>query len=322
MTGLGWTAGALGLVMMFSGAALFRVLVQEPAGDVARLPMWSRLLILLPVLAVGGALFASSYPLIVRGRRHRSGTIASFGVFPEERYVLYLRPFGLDPEMALPMPDAPGGLMRSPFEIPGLTQEDFLVRQFKALGRVVAVGRPGERLPLLGAERGYLPVDNWQDTVSEMIQGAHVVMMTAAPGPGTVWEFTEALRTLPPIRLVLLVYGESADYAAFCDAVAQGYAVRSREEEAGVWPRLPALPPFPPPLPRAKGQRWDLRLKGIISFDEEWNATFNRIDPIVPRMRLVWTLRRLVRRELEPVLGPLAQLPVATAAHLPRQDGT
>ncbi|MER8073779.1 hypothetical protein ABTZ59_36775 [Streptomyces sp. NPDC094034] len=67
-----------------------------------------------------------------------------------------------------------------------MTQEDFLVRQFKGLGRVIAVGQPDERLPLLGAERGYLPVDNWQDTVSDMIQGAHVVMMSAAPGPGTV----------------------------------------------------------------------------------------------------------------------------------------
>ncbi|MFF7505284.1 hypothetical protein ACFZBM_38620 [Streptomyces lavendulae] len=308
------------MVMLFSGSTLFRALVQEPDGDVARLPLWSRLLIMLSVLVVGGALSGSSYRLIVRGRRHRSGVIASFGDFPEVRYVLYLRPFGLDPEMALPMPDAPGGLMRSPFEIPGLTQEDFLVRQFRALGRVVAVGQPGERLPLLGAERGYLPVDNWQDTVSEMIQGAHVVMMTAAPGPGTVWEFTEALRTMAPSRLVLLVYGEPAEYGAFGEAVAQGYAERSREEGAGVWPRLPELPAFPPPLPRTKGLRWDLRLKGIISFDEDWNASFNRFDPIVPRIRLVWTLRRLVRRELQPVLSPLSQLPVITAAHPRRRD--
>ncbi|MFC8127146.1 hypothetical protein [Streptomyces sp. NPDC057302] len=307
--------------MMFSGTALFRVLVQEPAGDVARLPLWSRLLITLSVLAVGGLLFAGSYPLIVRGKRHRSGTIASLGDLPEARYVLYLRPFGLDLEMALPMPDAPGGLMRSPFEIPGMTQEDFLVRQFKALGRVVAVGQPGERLPLLGAERGYLPVGNWQNTVSKMIQGAHVVMMTTAPGPGTVWEFTEALRTISPARLILLVYGELAQYTAFGEAVAQRYAIRSKEEEAGVWPRLPELPAFSLPLPAAKGQRWDLRLKGIVSFDEDWNATFNRFDPIVPRIRLAWTLRRLVRHELEPVLGPLSQLPMTAAAHLQKPAG-
>ncbi|MER5870295.1 hypothetical protein [Streptomyces sp. NPDC002044] len=308
------------MTMMFSGGGLWKSLIYKPDEGIAHLSLWLRLLIILSVCVAGAALFYGSFRLIIRGRRHRSGTVGSFGNLSGEPYVLYLRPFGLDALMASPVPEAPGAFTRSPFEIPGLTQEDFLVRQFKGLGRVIAVGQPGERLPQLGAKRGYLPIDNWQDTVSEMIQGAHVVMMTAAPGPGTVWEFTEALRTIPPARLVLLVYGDPADYAAFGKAVTQGYVLRSAQEDTGVWPQLPELPAFPPPLPRAKGQRWELGLKGIVSFDENWNATFNRFDPVVPRIRMVWTLRRLVRRELEPVLGRLSLGPVTRASPLQRDN--
>ncbi|NDZ82975.1 hypothetical protein G3I19_31515 [Streptomyces sp. SID10853] len=308
MSGLGWGVRLVGMGMLFSGAALLRALVREPSGEAGRLPLWSRLLILVAVVLGGALLLAVSFPLLVRSARHRSGTLGSFGGLPGERYVLYLRPFTIDPEMARPMPDAPGAMMRSPFEIPGMTQEDFLVRQFRRAGRVVAVGRPGERLPLLGAERGYLPLDDWQGTVSAMIRGAHAVIMSAAPGPGTVWEFTEALRILPPSRLVLLVYCDQPDYEAFGEAVAREYAMRSGAEGSGTWPPLPGLPPFPEPLPRSK-RRWDLRLKGFVSFGDDWRASFTRFDPIVPRLRTVWTLRRLVRRELEPVLAPLSRLP-------------
>ena len=61
---------------------------------------------------------------------------------------------------------------------------------------------PGEPLPLPGAARAYLPIDDWRDTVSGLIAGAHVVMLSAGPGPGTVWEFIEALRLLPPERYI------------------------------------------------------------------------------------------------------------------------
>lgn len=46
-----------------------------------------------------------------------------------------------------------------------------MVWQFRSLGRVIAVGQPGEHLPQIGAERGYLPLDDWKDTVSNLIQG-------------------------------------------------------------------------------------------------------------------------------------------------------
>ncbi|MEJ8653583.1 hypothetical protein WKI65_37450 [Streptomyces sp. MS1.AVA.3] len=80
-----------------------------------------------------------------------------------------------------------------------------MVRQFRRrFGRVVAVGQPGERLPLPGADRFYLPLDDWQPVVSDLIGRARLVILIAGTGPGTLWELTEAARLLRPEQLLLL----------------------------------------------------------------------------------------------------------------------
>jgi hypothetical protein len=55
-------------------------------------------------------------------------------------------------------------------------------------GRVIAVGRPGEKLPFPGAEKVYLPGEGWQPIVSELISRARLAVLIAAPGPGTLWD--------------------------------------------------------------------------------------------------------------------------------------
>jgi hypothetical protein len=303
--------------MAFSSSTVFRELVTEPSKSTAQLPLWLRLLIMFAVPATGWQLIAYSYRVLSRGKQHRVRLIDSFGQLDGTRYILYLRPFTLDPEMAQFPHEAPGSFSRSPLELPGLTQEEFLVSQFAHLGRVVAVGQPGERLPLPGAERGYLPVANWQNATSRLIKAAHVIVVFAAPGPGTVWEFTEAVRTVAPMRLLLLVYNGPSEYDAFRAAVAQEYATRFAES-AATWPPPPQLPDLPSPTRHVKGLKWDFPLKGIVSFDKEWRASFTPFNPVVPRLRWRWTIPRLVRRELEPVLGALSQLPPAP---LPTRDG-
>ncbi|MEU5868396.1 hypothetical protein ABZ815_45000 [Nonomuraea sp. NPDC047529] len=304
LTVLGWTLGALALLVPLIGSSLYKELVSD-----ADLPLWAPPLIAVAIVVPPMLLYGVSADLLKRGRRHRHRIIPSFEELAGKRYLLYLRPFAVDPAMALPPDQAPGWTTRSPFELPG-TQEEFLVRQFRGLGRVVAIGQPGERLPELGAERGYLPVDDWQGTVSGLIRGAHAVIMTAAPGPGTMWEFTEALRTTTPVRLLLLVYDDEI-YHAFRESAAQEYATRSSAEPDVDWPPLPLLPDVPPPDPHAKGLRWDFPLQGILSFDHAWRPRFTPFPPTVPRLRHVWTIRRLVRRKLRPVLHPVSQLPPA-----------
>ncbi|MEV6231199.1 hypothetical protein AB0L88_25405 [Saccharopolyspora shandongensis] len=303
LTVLGWTLGALVFLIIVISGPLYDDLVSK-----AGLPLWVHPLIAVAIVVLTLLLCGASAVLLKQGKRHRHRIIPSFEELTGKRYLLYLRPFTVDPAMALPPDEAPGWSSRSPFELPG-THEEFLVRQFRGLGRIVAIGQPGERLPRLGAERGYLPADNWQDTASRLIQGAHAVIMTAAPGPGTMWEFTEALHATAPTRLLLLVY-EDKVYHAFREGVGQEYVTRSSAETDINWPPLPQLPDIPP-APHTKGLRWDFPLAGILSFDHQWRPQFTRFPPTVPRLRHVWTIRRLVRRELKPVLDPISRLPPA-----------
>ncbi|WP_371678734.1 hypothetical protein [Streptomyces sp. NBC_01276] len=317
LLGTGLTLRTVGLIAAFSGSGLFRALISDADPDTERLPLWVRIAITVAVLGSGGLAYAYGSRLRLRGKQHLAPVITSFAQLRDVSYVLYLRPFLLDDRMSRTPDEAPGWLFRSPYELPWLTEEHFLVRQFARLGRVVAIGQPGERLPLLGAERGYLPLDDWQGTVSELIRGAHVVALSAAPGPGTLWEFTEALRTLPPTRLVLLIYSGPEVYDIFRTAAAREYSARSGRPTTATpapgWPPMPTLPDWPGPRPRRRRireEKWDLPLKGIISFDQHWGATFIPFEPVVPRVRWFKTVRRLLTRELEPVIGPLSELPV------------
>ncbi|MEE1751244.1 hypothetical protein [Streptomyces sp. SP18CS02] len=314
---LGWTLTVLAQVMLaISLLALLFVFplhdffLLNAKGDVALLPYWLRVLIVVPVGLISGELFVGSFAVSKRGKKYRR-IIPSLEEMTGERYLLYLRPFVYDFALAHPLNEAPGRYTSSPFELPGQSYEEFMVWQFRSLGRVIAVGQPGERLPHIGAERGYLPLDDWKDTVSRLIQGAHAVVMIAAPTPSTAWEFTEALRTISPTRLLLLIY-DDADYRTFREIATEEYTTRSSIESAiSEWPPFPQLPDIPSPTPHTKGILWEFPLEGVLSFDQQYRPHFTRFPATVPRVRHVWTIRRLVRRTFKPVLDSISRLPPA-----------
>ncbi|MBF9066896.1 hypothetical protein [Streptacidiphilus fuscans] len=288
-------------------------------------------------MTVGMWVFLYGRLLIKRGKRHTVKIIGSFTELVYTRYVLYLRPFAQDAAMfKMPTTLVGGGDPGTAiFLLSGLTQEEYLVRRFGGIGKVIAIGSPCEDLPLPGATRGYLSDDDWQDTVAGLIRGAHVVALAAGRGNGTVWEFTEAAHVMDLKRLVLLVYCDEEEYGDFCESVKAVYANRfGAAEEASVegLPRqrpLPQLPTFRPKssyreLSRRKvllygGRKrvkalveWDFPLKGIVVFDEDGVGEFRRFDPAaVPfsSIKRGWLLSRLVKRQLKPVLAELAELP-------------
>ncbi|AWW39307.1 hypothetical protein [Streptomyces cadmiisoli] len=324
----GWALRLLGSALGVAALVIFRAVFNAD-----RLPdgltqpwWWLALLGSFALLYAAAFVFGAGRGLVVRGKRDTADLVEGFGQLTGTRYVLYLRPFSQDEDMArLPDDVTGGGGNEYFFLVSGLTHEEALVRRFRKLGRVIAIGMPGEPLPLPGAERAYLPLDDWKDTVSGLIGGAYVVLLSAGPGPGTVWEFTEAVRLLPPERLVLLTYCDPAAYDRFRAAVKEEYARRSRSEpgapDTGHWPPLPELPDFPSPArpvrPRwevwlnggRKRLRWDFALKGLIVFSPRWDASFIRFDPTSLRLPSVVTPGRLVRRMLGPVMERLAALP-------------
>ncbi|MCN9240862.1 hypothetical protein NGF19_08655 [Streptomyces sp. RY43-2] len=280
----------------------------DPTPELAQLHLAVRVIIYGAVILGGWGAYSAGRRATVWGKRHRAPVVHPLEGLLGEQYLLYLRPFAVDRELAQAPPEAPGLWSNRVLEVPGLTSEEFLIKQFTGCGRVVAIGRPGERLPLLGAERGYLPLHHWQHTVSKLIQGAHGVLMFVAPGPGTVWEYTEALRTTSPERLVLMVGCSTEEFDAFRAAARQRYAERTVTESGEAWAPLPDLPECPRE-PRASRREWEMPLRAFITFDANWRPQVHPFKVMAKPMRNFRTVRRVVSSQVHPVLAPLAALP-------------
>jgi hypothetical protein len=119
--------------------------------------------------------------------------------------VVFLRSFNDDT-----LTVALGGRNRSAFNsipvnaIPDPTAEFDLADALNRIGPPVAIGRPGEILPQMGAARAYVPDSEWQETIAQWMRISRaVIMMVHHLTPGTHWELNHAIANLPPERLVL-----------------------------------------------------------------------------------------------------------------------
>ena len=114
--------------------------------------------------------------------------------------VIYLRSFQMDKHFA-----------RRPLAIGRVvslsTEEEQLVQALDEIGRVVAIGKPGERLPRLGAQRVYVEDADWQQQIRSWFTRAALVVIQVPPKPteGVTWEIDQSLSVVPLDRLVFLV---------------------------------------------------------------------------------------------------------------------
>jgi hypothetical protein len=139
--------------------------------------------------------------------------------------VLYLRAFKDDERTSHSDASAPSLL--STFT----TEEEHLAAALGPLGPVVAIGIPGEKLPTLGATREYVDHDKWQQHVQVYLKKSVLVVLRIANTKNLFWEFTEAIREVPPDRILLLVPGPQ-EYEEF----------RKLVNEAQLPLRLPVYP--------------------------------------------------------------------------------
>lgn len=122
--------------------------------------------------------------------------------------VLYLRSFRDDDEAVL---DDGSGLKRRAMQLARrATPEEELADILDRAGPLVAIGKPGEPLPELGAARLYVAHDQWQQRVMALMAQAQLVVVRVGTSPGVLWEIEQALATLPRQRLVLVILGRGA----------------------------------------------------------------------------------------------------------------
>jgi hypothetical protein len=189
-------------------------------------------------MALGGLLGGAARLLHRQGRRRELASTRR-PVRADVPPVLYLRPFDVDAAMA---GLAPGVSL--------LTAEEQLREAFRAVGPLVAVGRPGEPVPELGAGRVYVG-DRWQQVVLDLIMRARLVVLGIGPGEGLRWEVQQVTRLLPPQRLVLLLPADPGAYHESALAL------------AGAFPR--GLPAYP-----AGRQRMRMAVGAAVWFTPDW----------------------------------------------------
>ncbi len=167
------------------------------------------------ILACGVAVLPVAY-FVLKYSRPRAVRGAAQALRADWRKpVLYLRGFGNDPEAAI-LDEVPGMLSTGMLSIH--SREEHLIGALGAFGPVVAVGRPGEQLPHLGAARFYLPGEDWQAGVLRLMELAQLIVLRLGDGDGVWWEVAQARATQPPGKLVLLVPGDRPDLAERLDA--------------------------------------------------------------------------------------------------------
>ncbi|MDT0572199.1 hypothetical protein RM704_32900 [Streptomyces sp. DSM 3412] len=249
------------------------------------------------------------------GRRHHVRVVRTMEEARREPYVLYLRPFA---------EDATGTLMRHAFSrwmgvggslVSGssLTLEEGVCRTFSAFGRPLAVGEPDEALPLAGSRRLYLPLHDWQPTVTSLITDARLVLLVAGTSQGTLWELTEVMRLRRPESVLVLIYGDREtddvrqEYDDFREAAECELAARAeelRQVHGPDWqpPRFPPLPGFHDP----DRLRWTTLLRAVIRFRSDWTPEIVLLDPSAVD---AWThegrVRKMTRTQLLPLLTRL-----------------
>nr|WP_221380767.1 hypothetical protein [Actinoplanes polyasparticus] len=213
-----------------------------------------------------------------RAVRLRVGVIPSFTPLPAGSYVLYLRNFSDDPQLAKPFPM----LGLRPL-IPGLfmlarSEEERLETALRWAGSpMIAVGVPGERAPNNGILRMQLPND-WQAPVRKLVRDARLVVLVLGRGAGTLWELGEVMRELPPERLVLVNPMKRAKYEEFRSVAREALHAQADELERTTGHRW-----TPPELPDPPAdRRTPSRVRGIIHWSRDWKPTYVPLPRVLP----------------------------------------
>ena len=226
---------------------------------------------LLPFLMIPGGAF-----LYWRGRQYAAQTDAERIITDSKPDVLYLRAFVSDPSTA-------GNVLSSILTVrlmSGLaTEEEQLADVLRPFGDLVAIGQPGEGLPKPGAARIYASDEEWKKVVKRQMRAAPLVVIRAGSGENLLWELQQAVETVSPHKVLILVLNMKAEHYESFRANANRILGVS----------LPAT------------LRRHGRVSGFIGFAADWKPSFFALRAPYFRRSVFKPYRRLFKFALRPV---------------------
>ncbi|MFF5718492.1 hypothetical protein [Streptomyces buecherae] len=227
---------------------------------------------------------------VLRGRQHTVEVLPSLRGLPaSEPVVLFLRAFtddaGLSRVAALRWFWV---LFGSTGVTPSMvrTEEDQVARAVLPFGRMVALGRPSDELPRLGAERSYASDEDWRAEVLATLDRARLVVLVAGAGRSLAWEVEQVVGRACPTGVILLVARDEYQYEQFRSAFGDRFPRR--------------LPSYPRP------GLWQRVLRGryvraAIWFDADWTPHLEVLDGRAPFAGFARRTQHVLRRVLRPV---------------------
>jgi hypothetical protein len=163
-------------------------------GQISEISMFFGFLALFAICAAAiWASFAISRKLRRYARHHSLHSAEVTRLIDQRKPVLFLRCFA-DDQVSLEEARMPW-LTR--FFDPGVvagTLEEILLWEFSYLGPAVAVGRPDEELPPLGAARRYCAGTEWHDVVSTLMDESSLIIVGMGRSRGLAWEIDQIFR--------------------------------------------------------------------------------------------------------------------------------
>ena len=109
--------------------------------------------------------------------------------------------------------------------------EQELAAILNRVGPVIAIGKPGEALPELGAARLYVSDDRWRTTVDDYLKQSALVLIRAGTTANLWWEIEEAMKLVPPQRILIVSLLDRDGSAAFDRAFVERFGPATRLEQ-------------------------------------------------------------------------------------------
>lgn len=146
------------------------------------------------------AAVAGGVALIRRGQAMLQPSAEELRTVDQRRPVLLLRSFDDEEESVV----AAAGQGHN---VAVTRLEEAIARQFAPFGPLVAIGRPGEELPTLGAARSYKTDAEWRAAVAQLMGDALMVVVIAGTSRGLGWELDALARGGHLHKLLVLMPG-------------------------------------------------------------------------------------------------------------------
>jgi hypothetical protein len=85
------------------------------------------------------------------------------------------------------------------------TYEWSLAKAVRDIGPLIAIGKPGEMLPPLGAARVYVDGEHWQKVIEDLVPRSRLVLLRAGKTEGFWWEVEHLVATTDPQKVVIFL---------------------------------------------------------------------------------------------------------------------